>query len=200
MRPRGSQRRAAEPSRSMNITTNGRGERFSGARGGLGPPSEENHALPDVETRCAGCGQNGANLERRFTAADATGNPTRVRGGSTRGKFARQATGGGTGGASLRCRSEPRSSRHTAPPLSSAGGNPMISQSKSRTSSIALSAGNSVCFCSFWPAVIAVHIAQGCLPSNVVATAAAIPEVCDRAMSIPVQAVICSTAQCAPLR
>ncbi len=46
------QRRAAEPSRSMNITTNvRRGGRFPGARDGLWPPSAENHAHPDVQTQ-----------------------------------------------------------------------------------------------------------------------------------------------------
>lgn len=47
---------------------------------------------------------------------------------------------------------------------------------------------------------MAEHIRQGWFPSKVVSTASTTPELMVRETTIPVQAAVCKTIQCAPLK
>jgi len=68
----------------------------------------------------------------------------------------------------------------------------------SGNSSLCVCSANSFLFSDFFPAAMALHRQQGCLPSNVLTTASRNEQDWRLSASMVVQATVCSNVQCAP--
>lgn len=109
---------------------------------------------------------------------------------------ARSNRGGGSGG----LRESDRGKKSICgSQANSVGGNKLIFDASSGNSSFSTGATASESFWAFLAAAIALHMQQGCSPSNVSETASVSECVRRLLASIVAQATVCNAAQCRPV-